>query len=98
MRRKPEECVRVYATSPLIRSLVQLSGLTVDELATRVGVSASTAHSFISGKLVDTSAELAQNYADALGVSVDLLFIKRRSTLPVEELARPGVPMKERAA
>lgn len=90
MKRRQAECARLYATSELIRSLMQLAGLTIDELAARSGVAPSTAHSFVSGKLVDTSPEQAEKYSEVLGVPASKLFIKMRSTLSFEEMAAPA--------
>lgn len=87
MKRKAQDCVRLYATSELIRSLMQISGVTINELARQAGVSTDTAHRFTTGKLVDTSPELADKYADILRVRADLLFVPMRSTLTMEELA-----------
>jgi transcriptional regulator with XRE-family HTH domain len=87
MKRRPEDCRRLYATGPLIRSLMQLGGLTIRQLAAQVGVSQSTAHSFVSGKLVDTSTELAERYAGALKVQTDLIFVPMRSSMAGVEFA-----------
>lgn len=98
MKRKSEECVRLYATSSLIRSLMTIGGITVQELASQAGVAKSTAHSFMSATMVDTSAEQAEKYAAALRVRTDLLFIPMRSTLTPEELASPGPAVEVSAA
>jgi transcriptional regulator with XRE-family HTH domain len=81
MRHKARDSVRVIATTTLIRSLLQINGVTIPELARRVGVAKSTAHDFVSGRMVTTSMDTAARYAEALRVQPDALFCPMRSTL-----------------
>lgn len=80
--------LRLYAAPGVIQALMTLRGITgVRDLARKSGVSVETTQRFTSGKVVDVASSHATKFAEALRVRTDFLFIERRSSLDLEDLA-----------
>jgi len=79
---------RLYAETAPIRGLMAFRGITTNrELADKAGVTLETARRFTSGEMVDTTSVNAAKLAQALNVETEYLFVERRSSLIMADLA-----------
>lgn len=80
--------LRLYAAPAVIQALMTLRGITgVRDLAKKSGVSVEATQRFTSGKVVDMTCSHADKLAETLRVKTDFLFIERRHSLDLEDLA-----------
>lgn len=80
--------LRLYADANVIQALMTLRGVTgVRDLARKAGVPVEATQRFTSGKVVDVTTSHADKFAAALKVDISFLFIERRSSLDLEDLA-----------
>ncbi len=86
--RTKEPYLRLYAEPRVIQVLMTLRGIGgVRDLARKSGVPVQTTQRFTSGKMVDVERGNAAKLAETLRVKTDFLFIERRSSVELEDLA-----------